>query len=105
VELPTTGGPLLARTEAVFSALATGEITPGEAAEVARLIEVERKVAADAAATAVPKPVEPDAMGETPAQTEARQRALHARDAALREEVAAALRVEVTTALRAELEP
>src|SRR5258706_9886041 len=102
VELPSTGGPVRARCQAVFAATAAGEITPGEAAEVARLIEVERKVAADQPAA---KPAEPrvDPMTESLNQTEARMRAHFARDAALRAEVATALRAQLEPIIRADV--
>src|SRR5258706_11835425 len=56
------GASLLDRCEAVFAAMARGDITTSEAVEAARVIETERKVAEAAAKAARPAtPAEADA--------------------------------------------
>src|SRR6266853_1835492 len=72
------GASLLDRCEAVFAAMARGDITTSEAVEAARVIETERKVAEAAAKAARPA---------TPAEADAEARERFARDAEIRAEV------------------
>ncbi|MBI3513597.1 MAG: hypothetical protein HY060_05985 [Proteobacteria bacterium] len=93
VEIAVPGGAsLLERCQAVFAAMARGEITPDEAVEAARVIETERKVSEISAA----KPA-------IQAEEAAAVRAQLARDPAIRAEVAAALRAELEPTIRAEV--
>ncbi|MBI3517546.1 MAG: hypothetical protein HY060_26230 [Proteobacteria bacterium] len=90
---------LLDRCEAVFAAMARGDITTAEAVEAARVIETERKVAAAAETPAVDERSRAEILAEEGVRV--RQHLL--RDDVLRAEVAAALRTELEPTIRAEV--